>query len=75
MHKKMTNNKAAGPSRVDADMLKVAQDARSEWLKDVCNAVVKEGRLPEDCNRSWTINVYKEQWDDFEYSSYRGIYC
>ena len=46
--KKMRNNKAAGPSGVVADMLKAAGDAGTRWITDICNRVVKEGRIPED---------------------------
>ena len=50
--KKMKNNKAAGPSGVVADMLKAAGDVGYEWVQDVCNAVIKEGKVPEDWNKS-----------------------
>ena len=57
--KKMKNNKAAGPSGVVADMLKAAGDAGSIWATDVCNSVVKEGKIPQDWCKSWMVNVYK----------------
>ena len=25
----------------------------------ICNAVVKDGKIPEDWSRSWMVNVYK----------------
>ena len=61
--KKMRSNKAAGPSGVVADMLKAAGDAGSVWVTDVCNSVVKEGRIPDDWCKSWMVNVYKGKGD------------
>ena len=29
----------------------------------MCNAVVKDGRVPEDWSRSWMVNVYKGESD------------
>jgi hypothetical protein len=40
---------------------------------DVCNRVVKEGRIPEDWCKSWMVNVYKGKGDALECGSYRGI--
>jgi len=44
----MKSNKAAGPSGVVADMLKTAGDAGAIWVTEVCNSVVKEGKILED---------------------------
>jgi hypothetical protein len=71
--KKMKSNKAAGPSGVVADMLKAAGDAGSIWATDVCNSVVKEGKIPQDWCKSWMVNVYKGKGDALECGSYRGI--
>ena len=70
---KMKCNKAAGPSGVVADMLKAAGEAVVPWVTELCNAVVKDGRVPRDWSRSWMINVYKGKGDALECSSYRGI--
>ena len=71
--KKMKCNKASGPSGVVADMLKAAGEAGVAWVTDVCNAVVKEGRIPADWCKSWMVNVYKGKGDAMECGSYRGI--
>jgi hypothetical protein len=70
---KMKSNKAAGPTGVVADMLKASGEAGLLWLTDICNAVVKEGRIPDDWSKSWMINVYKGKGDALECGSYRGI--
>jgi hypothetical protein len=71
--KKMKNNKASGPTGVVADMVKAGGDAGAKWVTDVCNQVVKEGKIPEDWSRSWMMNVYKGKGDALECGSYRGI--
>ena len=42
-----------------------------------CNAIVKEGEIPNDWNKSYLINVYnnvyKDKGDALECGSYRGI--
>ena len=71
--KKMKSCKAAGPSGVVADMIKAAEDAGTTWVKDVCNSVIREGRIPQDWCKSWMVNVYKGKGDALECGSYRGI--
>ena len=39
----------------------------------MCNAVVKDGKVPEDWSRSWMMNVYKGKGDALTCGSYRGI--
>ena len=45
---KAKSGKAAGPSGVMVDMLKVSGKEGAEWVTDVCNAVVRDGRIPKD---------------------------
>ena len=42
-------------------------------MTEVCNAVVKDGRVPEDWSRSWMVNDYKRKSDALTCGSYRGI--
>jgi len=58
--KKMRYNNTAGSSGVVADMLKAAGDTGTRWITNICNRVIKEGRIPEDRCKSWMVNVYKE---------------
>ena len=39
-------------------MSKAAGETITLWMTDVCNAVVKDGKVPEDWSRSWMVNVY-----------------
>ena len=42
-------------------------------MTDVCNTVVRDGKIPEDWSRSWMVNVYKGNGDALTWGSYRGI--
>ena len=69
----MKLGKAGGPSGVMADMLKAAGDEGMRWLTELCNAVVRDGKIPNDWSRSWLVNVYKGKEDALACVSYRGI--
>ena len=56
---KMKQGKSGGPTGVVSEMLKAASETGTLWMTDVYNAVVKDGKIPEDWNRSWMVNVYK----------------
>ena len=70
---KMKLGKAGGPSGVVADMLKAAGDEGTRWMTELCNAVVRDGKIPKDWSRSWLVNVYKGKGDALACGSYRGI--
>ena len=65
--------RAAGPSGVVADVLRAAGEDGTRWMTELCNAVVRDGKIPEDWSRSWLVNVYKGKGDALECGSYRGI--
>ena len=69
----MKQDKSAGPTGVVAEMLKAAGETGTSWMTEVCNAVVKDGKVPEDWSRSWMVNVYKGKGDALTCGSYRGI--
>ena len=50
---RMKQGKSAGPMGVAAEMLKAAGETGTLSMTDVCNAVVKDGKIPEDWSRSW----------------------
>ena len=54
-------------------MLKAAGDERTRWMTELCNAVVRDGKIPKDWSRSWLVNVYKGKGDALACGSYRGI--
>ena len=65
--------KAAGPSGLVLEMIKASGEAGLQWLTDLFNAVVRDGRIPDDWRRSWMVTVYKGKGDALECGSYRGI--
>ena len=71
--KKMKKGKAAGSTGVVSEMMKAAGDLGIEWLTDLCNAIVCEGKIPTDWKRSILIPVYKGKGDPLECGSYRAI--
>jgi hypothetical protein len=70
---KSKSGKAAGPSGLVAEMLKASGEVGGQWVTDICNKVVVEGRIPEDWRSSLMVNVYKGKGDALECGSYRGI--
>src|SRR5579862_2049830 len=59
---KMKSGKAMGPSGV-IEMLTAAGDVGVQWMVDLCNVVVKEGKVPDDWSTSWIVSVYKGKGD------------
>ena len=70
---KMKMGKATGPSGIGAEMLKAAGEAGVMWVTDLCNAIMKDGKVPNDWRKSWMVTVYKGKGDALECGSYRGI--
>ena len=70
---KTKSGKAAGPSGVVAEMLRASGDVSVQWVTDLCNKIVQEGKIPSDWRKSWIVKVYKGKGDALECGSYRGI--
>ena len=66
---KMKQGKSAGSTLVMSEIFKAAGETGTMWMTDVCNAVVKDGKIPED----WSWIVYKKKGDALTCGSYRGI--
>ena len=49
---KIKQDKSGGPTRVVSEMLKTACETGAMWMTDMCNAVVRDGKIPRDWNRS-----------------------
>jgi hypothetical protein len=54
-------------------MLVASGEAGLQWVTDICNAIVREGRIPEDWRKSWIVSIYKGKGDALECGSYRGV--
>ena len=57
--KKMKNDKAAVPSGVCAEMLKVAGEVGIDMVYDLINDLMKTGVIPTDCQDSIIITAIK----------------
>jgi hypothetical protein len=42
------SGKAAGSSGVVAEMLKASGDVGVRWVTELCNSIVREGKIPND---------------------------
>ena len=54
-------------------MLRASGDIGVQWVTDLCNKIVQEGKIPSDWRKSWIVKVYKGKGDALECGSYRGI--
>jgi len=54
-------------------MWNASREAGKDWVADVCNAVIKDGKIPQDWSKSWLVSVYKGKGDALECGSYWGI--
>ena len=54
-------------------MLKATGETGTIWMTDVCIAVVRDGKIPEDWSRIWMVNVFKGKGDALACGSYRAI--
>ena len=50
-------------------MLKAAGEDGVFWVTDICNAIVREGKIPMDWRKSWMVCVYKGKDDALECGS------
>ena len=64
------HGKSGGPTGVVLEMLKAANETGTLWMTDACNAVVRDGKIPEDQSRSWMINGCKGKGDALTCGSY-----
>jgi len=71
--KKMKSGKAAGPSGVYSEMLNATGEVGIQWMTNLCNAIVREGKIPVDWGKSWLVSIYKGKGDAMECGSYRGV--
>ena len=69
----MKSGKAAGPSGIVVEMLKTAGSKGIEFLRELIISVVKHGKIPEDWEMSYILNLFKGKGDALDRSNYRGL--
>jgi len=65
--------KAPGLSGLIAEMIQSTGDSGTQWIRNLCNGIVKEGCVPEDWKSSMVLPIYKEKGYPMDCGSYRGI--
>ena len=71
--KGMKPGKAAGPSGVTVELLKVVGDPMIKELKTIFNGILHEALCPEEWTRSLTLPLYKGKGDPLSCGNYRGL--
>ena len=69
----MKAGKAGGPSEVVGEMLKAAGRKGVRMMTELCNQVVREGKIPSEWELSTLIPIYKGKGDPMECGSYRVV--
>ena len=60
----MINCKAAEPSGVVAEIMKPSADICCKIIADLMNAIIREGKVPEDWSDSITVRLFKGKKDE-----------
>ena len=68
--KGITTGKAAGPTGVVNDIMKVSGCFGTRWMTDLINNIVKEGCFPDDWRKFVLTPVYKGKGVPLMYGSY-----
>ena len=71
--KRSRRRKAPGPSGLVVEMVEASGDVGIEWLTDLFNAILIEGSIPTDWQRSVLIPLFKGKGDPQSFDSYRAI--
>ena len=61
--------KALGPSGVVAEIMKAEKEFVIEWLTDLCNDIMAEGKIPSDWKRSVLILNHKKYFQGYQIGS------
>ena len=69
----MASGKAAGPSGIVAEMLKLVGEAGAEEVRDLVENIISEGCIPTDWQESFIVNLYKGKGDALNRGNYRGL--
>ena len=70
---KMKSGKAGGPSGIIVEMLKAAGQTGITFLRELITSVMIHGKIPEDWEMSFILNLYKGKGDALNRGNYRGL--
>ena len=69
----MKLGKSPCPSNVIAETLKASPDQCSQLIADLINAIVKEGKVPEEWNNSYIVSLFKGKGSTLDRGNYRSL--
>ena len=70
---KMKSGKAAGPSGVVVEMIRAAGDTGATMIRDLAIAIIRDGKVPIDWEKSFIVCLYKGKGDALDRGNYRGL--
>ena len=66
----MKAGKALGPGIV-VEMIRAASDTGTSMIRDFAAAIIRNGKVPSDCEQSFFVCLYKGKGDALERGNYR----
>ena len=69
----MASGKAAKPSGIVAEMLKLVGEAGAVEVRDLIENIISEGCIQTDWQESFVVNLYKGKGDALNRGNYRGL--
>ena len=69
----MKPGKAAGPSGVTSDLIKMAGDPMVKVLRKIFNGILSDVTSPKEWSESLTLPLYKGKGDPLNCGNYRGL--
>ena len=69
----MKSSKAAGPSGIVVEMIKVACDTGATMIHDLATAIICDDKVPIDWEQSFVVYLYKGKGDALDRGNYRGL--
>ena len=70
---RMKKWKAGGPTGVVAEMIHAAGRVGVVWMTEICNKIIRDGKIPKDWQLSTLVPIYKCKGDSMNCCSYRPI--
>ena len=67
----MKVGKAPGPSGIMVEMIRASGDTGTSMIRDLAAAIIRDGKVPFDWEKSFIVCLYKGKGDALE----RGHYC
>jgi len=65
--------KSSGPTEVVVEMIRAAGEQGVKWMTEICNEVIRSGKVPDDWKFSFLVPVYKGKGDPMQCGNYRAI--